>query len=239
MASRLQFSTAMFAVRSRHGLSILVTLAAGLSLALPERASAQDEAMECEAWDIEYSLSATLSLRDTPMNAGNGDYNIGPGRTVLRIENHGGTPIGPVQMRSYEMKERFQLVSKNVLFTTKVDTDVRTMATPDACGIVTSGMLTGKRAVWSKPVSGYRSDGTLTCDGSICGQFGAPPAGTSEIHVGPDSVNFKQFEFSPDLRTMTMQSTQVAKSDSPKQTAYLALSGREVRRTCVKAPPCR
>ena len=39
-------------------------------------------------------------------------------------------------------------------------------------------------------------------------------------------------EYSSDMKTFTMSSTFVASTDSPKQTSHLALSGREIRRTC-------
>jgi hypothetical protein len=49
-------------------------------------------------------------------------------------------------------------------------------------------------------------------------------------------VRFHAFDFAPDRKTFTMGSTFVTKTESPKQTAHIQLSGREVRRTCADRP---
>jgi hypothetical protein len=36
-----------------------------------------------------------------------------------------------------------------------------------------------------------------------------------------------------------MAASMVSKSDSPAQTTYLTLAGRETKRTCVHAKPCK
>jgi hypothetical protein len=201
-------------------------------------ASAQEGAAPCDAWDIEYTLAAKVHLSDTPMGAGDGVYPIGPGSTVLRFANVQGQPGGAVRMRSYAMRERFEIESHAVFWTTHVLTDTRTTTTPDACGDVAKGQVEGQRIRWITRLSGYRTDGTLNCDGSLCGKFGAPPAGNSELHIPPHAVAFNPFELAPDMKTFTMPATFVAKTDAPKQTAHVAISGREVKRACVRATPC-
>jgi len=89
----------------------------------------------------------------------------------------------------------------------------------------------------SLEVRGYRTDGTLECEGSLCGKFGAPPPGKSELHIPPGPVDFKPFEFAPDRATFTMARAQVSKTEMPKQTGFLALAGRETKRTCVTTKP--
>ena len=59
-----------------------------------------------------------------------------------------------------------------------------------------------------------------------------------ELHIAPHAVQFSPFQLSADGKTFTMQSTLVSRTGSPKQTAHLALAGREVKRTCVRTPSC-
>jgi len=213
-------------------LVVSVGLAGCLVLAIPPRRAAAQTA-PCDAWELEYSLAASLRLSDTPLGQGDGVYAVGPGKVVLRFEDSGGQPAGHAKMVSYDMREYFVVVSRALLWTTTVTTAANTRATPDTSGFVAEGVLMGRVLSWSGPVRGYRTDGTLTCEGSMCGKFGAPPAGRSELHIGPGPVEFKSFEFARDMKTFTMPETFVAKTDVPKQTAYVALSGREVRRTCL------
>ncbi|HZU82891.1 MAG TPA: hypothetical protein VE987_08250 [Polyangiaceae bacterium] len=44
--------------------------------------------------------------------------------------------------------------------------------------------------------------------------------------------------FSPDMKTFTMASTPAVKTEQPKQTSEVAVSGREVSRRCVDVPAC-
>lgn len=208
-----------------------------LALALAPSGARADPA-PCEAFEIEYTLAANLRLEDTPMGEGDGVYKIGPGSVTLRFENREGQPGGSVKMLSYAMREYFEVVSKKLFFKTTVLTDTRTAATPDKCAIASEGVLTDRTLRWVKVVRGYRTDGTLTCTGSMCGKLGAPPPGTSELHIGPGPVVFSPFVFSADMQTFTMASTYVAKTTMPKQTAYVSLAGRETKRSCVQPKPC-
>ena len=213
-------------------------LVAAASVALlPGRASADDPA--CDAWEVEYALSANLQLRDTPMGEGDGIYRIGPGSVVVRFEDRGGRPGGSAKMLSYRMREYFQITSKTLFWTTSVTTDTRTDTIPDQCAVVAEGKLVDRVLRWSTPVRGYHTDGTLTCDGSLCGKFGAPPPGRSELHIPPGPVQFSPFQYSADLKTFTMANTFVSKTSMPKQTGYVALAGREMRHSCVPIRECR
>jgi hypothetical protein len=191
----------------------------------------------CEAWDAEYVLAANLTLKETPMGEGDGTYAIGPGRVVLRYTREGDRTT--VKMVSYAMREQFTIKSKTLLWTTTVTTNTKTAAIPDACGSVAEGALTDRAVRWATPVSGYHTDGTLTCEGSLCGKFGAPPAGTTELHIAPHPVQFNSFQLSEDGKTFTMGGTFVSKTEMPKQTGYVTLAGREVKRTCVPARVCK
>jgi len=211
-----------------------IAIALAIGVAAAPTAFAQEPA-SCEAWEVEYTLAANLVLSDTPLGQGDGSYAVGPGRVVLRFEDREGQPGGAATMSAYEMREYFTVKSKTFGFTTTVVTEDHTRATPDASGVAARGRLEGARLEWSTPVAGYRTDGTLTCDGSLCGKFGAPPPGRSELHIGPGPVQFQGFRFAKDLKTFMMPSTFVAKTDTPKQTAHIAVSGRESRRSCVPA----
>ena len=112
-------------------------------------------------------------------------------------------------------------------------TETNSRAAADGNGLITEGTLTDHTLAWSSPMRAYRTDGTTTCEGSLCGKFGAPPPGISEVHMGPRTVQPAPFQFGPDMKTFSMRYVQTAQSDSPKQTTYEAIAGREVRRTCV------
>jgi hypothetical protein len=214
-------------------------LLAALPTAEPGARRVQADGGECGAWRIEYVANVNLRLSDTPMGAGDGVYKVGPGSIVLRFADKDGEPGGQVDMLSYRTLENFTIVSKALFWKTTVKTLATTQATPDQCGVVAKGSLQSNTLRWSSPVRGCRTDGTLHCDGSLCGKFGAPPEGTSELHVPPHPVTFKPFGFGKGLTTFTMDYALSSRSDSPKQTAHVALSAREVRRSCVPIPACR
>jgi len=115
----------------------------------------------CGAWDVEYALSATLRLSDTPMGQGDGEHPIGPGTLVLRYEDVGGKPGGRVKLVSYQIRQAFSVASKNLFWTTQVATDATTRKTPDACGAAAEGQLTGTSIGWTSPVAGFVTDGMV------------------------------------------------------------------------------
>ncbi len=214
-------------------------LVAATALVLGPHAAAEPASDSCDAWQMEYKLSGRLRLDDTPMGAGDGIYNIGPGKLALRFDNRSGEPGGRVQMLSYEMHDHFVVVSKVIFWKTTVTTDTHTSVATNACGVAARGVLSGRTVGWSSKVTGYRTDGTLDCDGSMCGKFGAPPPGKSQLHLGPSDVQFKPLKLSKDGKTFTMAETFVSRSDMPKQSAYIALAGREISRKCVKVAACK
>jgi hypothetical protein len=214
-----------------------VVLPLGIAAVATAPTSSAEAQPPCK-WEVEYTLAANLKLTDTPMGEGNGVYGIGPGKVVLRYDEAPGRP-GGVQMLEYKMREYFTIHSKTLFWTTTVVTDTRTSAMPDACSIAADGTLDNRRVLrWRTPIRGYHTDGTLTCTGSLCGKFGAPPEGQSPFHVAPHAVGFKPFVFGPDMTTFTMETTHVSQTTMPKQSAEIALSAREVRRACVPVVAC-
>jgi hypothetical protein len=205
----------------------------------PGQRATEEEAKTCDAWDVEYRLAANLQVTDTTLGKGDGVYKIGPGRVVLRFDDRDGQPTGNAKMLSYTMQVHMTVEGKALFWSAKATTDTKTTVTEGACTPAAEGALTDHTLRWSTKVRGYRYDGTVLCEGSLCGKFGAPAAGTTPIHVGPTPVEFKPFEFSADMKTFTMPYTLVSKTDSPKQTAYVTLAGREASRACVQIKPCK
>lgn len=218
---------------------VSTSLAVGTLALLVAPKGEADETQPC-SWQIEYTLAAKLVLSDTPMGEGDGTYTIGPGTVVLRYENRDGAPGGAVEMLSYAMRESFVIKSKTLFWSTTVVTSTHTAATPDQCSIVARGALepATRNILWKTPIRGYRTDGTLTCSGSMCGKFGAPPRGEMQLHIGPSDVQFSPFVFAPDMKTFTMAATHVSKTSMPKQSAAVTLAGRERSRACVPVPTC-
>ena len=193
----------------------------------------------CDAWELEYLLNANLKLTETPLGQGDGIYKIGPGRVVLRFDDVNGRPGGTVRMSSYDMRDHFTVKSRTLFWSTVVENDTKTRATPSQCGVAATGKLDGDKLAWSSKVAGYRVDGTITCTGALCGKFGAPPAGTTQLHIPPSPVQFSAFAFSSGLKQLKMPFTFVTKTAVPKQTSYVELAGTMVRRACVTAPICK
>jgi hypothetical protein len=192
----------------------------------------------CAGWQIEYLLHARVKISDTTLGAGDGLFPNGPGKLVLRFEDRGGQPGGKVKLSEYEMKDDFTVVSHALLWQASVTADAVTRTTPDSCGVVAQGVLEGRSLRWSGTWSGMRTDGSLICSGALCGKFGAPPAGRSALHIAPHPVSFTPFEYAPDLKSFHTGYSLVSQQTSPSQTSRIALSGREVQRSCVPIPAC-
>jgi hypothetical protein len=193
---------------------------------------ARGDPASCDTYEVEYTLAANFQIADTFMGAGNGVFPTGPGRVVLRWSHPARDQVA-VEMLSYELRQPFTMSTHALLWSATLVSDTTAHATADARGIVTTGSQQGRTIRWDRPLNGYHVDGTLTCDGSLCGKFGAPPAGITGVHIPPKGVAFKPFELSADGKTFTMDYVVVDRADSPKQTTLVALAGREVRRTCV------
>jgi len=218
--------------------SLLAALSALGAVLLATTGSKADSPSGCEAWEVEYELSAEVQLSDTLMGAGDGVHRIGPGKVVLRFDDHGGRPAGHAVMLSYEMQDGFTVESSALFWRTMVTNATRTTATPAACGVVAAGELSAQTLHWTSAIHGVRTDGMVTCAGLFCGKFGAPPEGTSEVHTAAHEVLFEPFLLGEELKTFSMAYSVVSKMESPRQTSRIALEGREVRRACVAVAPC-
>ena len=206
-------------------LSLLVPVSTAAAGAAPARGEA------CRATQVRYRVAGKLKLGDTPLNAGNGDYRVGPGALRLRFD-HAGTQR--VELLEYRLHMDYSYTTSLIGMRTTVAVRATARATPDRSGVVARGRIQSGALVWSTPVSGYRTDGTVTCSGAMCGKFGMPPAGETRFSDGPAPVEFKPFRFRlGDLRRFTMESTEVSRLELPKATVAVALVGREVGRRCV------
>jgi hypothetical protein len=200
-------------------------------LASPHFAAAEPNEPECRVTDVVYDLAANLKITDTTMGAGDGTYTIGPGRFILRFDYRSGRP--QVKFLAYDMRQSFTVVAKALMWTTRVTTDVKMHGASTAA--IAEGTLEGHTVQWVGRANGVRSDGTMNCDGSMCGKFGAPPSGASEVHTGPTTVELKPFQFDREMKTFTMPFAVISESSSPKQRTLMSIAGREVKRSCVTA----
>jgi hypothetical protein len=197
------------------------------------------EVAACTAVDVEYAVSANLRIAGTPMGAGDGDHRIGPGKVVLRFRPASTLDSGSANsatMMVFELRRRFLVVAKVAFWTVRVMTDVETRATPDSRTLVAEGVLAQHSLRWTRVPGRFHDDGTLTCEGDLCGKFGAPPAGRSEQHLGPPTLSLGPFEFAADMKTFSMRSTLATQTNEPQQVSYISLAGRELRRRCVSEP---
>ena len=206
-----------------------LVIAAIAVVASPHVAAAEPSQADCRVTDVVYDLNANLRITDTTMGAGDGTYTVGPGRVVLRFDYRSGRP--QVRFLAYDLRQSFTVVARALLWTTRVTTDVKMHAASGAA--LAEGTLEGHTVQWSGRANGVRSDGTLTCDGSMCGKFGAPPSGPSEVHIGPTTVELKPFQFDRDMKSFTMAFAIISESSSPKQRTWMSIAGREVKRACV------
>jgi hypothetical protein len=211
--------------RLRVSLVAIAGLAAGV---LPWSIASATDADSCSAFDVDYALATSTELRNTRMGAGDGVYPSGSGTLRLRIDAPSSATTRGARLLSFEAHDRFEVVAHAVFWVTRIVTDAHNTLHPGpgAAGTLRDGVIT-----WSTRMPGYRSDGTLTCEGAMCGRFGAPPPGVSPFHEGPSDVTFSPFVFSRDQRTFTMTSALV--SSTSERSVLIALSGREIARSCV------
>jgi hypothetical protein len=215
---------------------VVVTTMAAIGVVIVSSAGPADaeEDGSCRASEEEYSVVASVAVRNTLFGAANGVYAMGSGKLTIHKDDHA------VKLTSYELTNQLTVRARVAMLSATVVTVSRTTTDGDCCHGSARGTISGDTLTWISTVSGYHSEGSLTCSGSMCGTFGAPATGTSPLHDRPGGVTFNPFTFASDGSTFTMPYVLVSQSSSPRQTTYLALSGRRVRRTCGVAavPTC-
>jgi hypothetical protein len=231
-------STRSSRIAQAFALALSMALVLAVALSPAHSAAAGEPANTCPTYDVDYAVTGALRLKGTPLGAADGTYPLGNGTMKLRFFGSDPAPRA-VRLLAYSLDNRFTVNAKTALWSTRVMTQSRTSvgAGGSTCDGAARGALDGQSLQWLSKVAGYRSDGTLTCQGSMCGKFGAPPAGTSPLHAGPAAVSFSPFTFSADRQTFTMPYSIVEQTS--ERTSYLALSGRETSRACVIRPTCQ
>ena len=111
---------------SRARLCVGLAACAGAALILsPSGVRAQSDATPapCVGWQVEYAISGSLQLTDTPLGQGDGIYAVGPGSMILRFDDAGAKPGGRVTLLSYEMHEGIKVTAKTLFWATTVTTN--------------------------------------------------------------------------------------------------------------------
>jgi len=196
--------------------------------------------VDCAAWDATYNVSGELRITETQMGAGDGTHHVGPGTLVLRFIVADDAAKPPhVELRGFELHQRFSVEPKGVFWSATVATDALARATPNPAGVAARGILSNGAGAptlrWDGPVSGYRVDGVMNCTGSLCGKFGAPPPGRSPTGTAPHPVKFEPLRFGGSGLTFEMLGYSVVSQDeSPRQKTALHLFGKASRWVCAQ-----
>lgn len=220
------------------GLATIATITGLLLIAVfPRTASGQFEAVAaarpaCARWEVTYAITGNLRITGTPLGAGDGTHAVGPGALVLRVD----TLSGRAQLVAFDLQERFAITPSAVMWNATVLTEAAARVASDASGEAGSGRLLDGMLRWSGPIRGYHTDGALICNGNLCGKFGAPPPGRSDLHTPAVAVRFQPLRFGRDSDTFQMAYALVSESKSPPQRTYLAMAGRRTRQACLQDP---
>ena len=220
--------------RAPRALCFLATRLVLLGCLLPGTARGEASAPDCAAWEATYAVSATLRITDTPMGAGDGVHRVGPGTMVLRFDDEDGAQPGHVELRSFDLVQHFAVEPSGAFFSATIVTQADARVTPDASGAAARGTVVGDLLRWAGPVLGYRTDGAIGCTGSLCGKFGAPPPGRSEIHGAPHAVQFQSLRFHASGATFQMPYALVSQDAAPRQRTFLSLEGRATSWVCLR-----
>ena len=221
--------------RSMVSKSLTALVAAFTAVALLPTSDAVAAEDQCSISDVDYAVVGRLQIKDTQFGAADGVYPLGSGKARVRFERGAKDAPATARLMSYELDNHLTVKASFAFWSTTVVTETHTKVETACEGASTGSVGQGGDVVWNTPVLGYRSDGTISCEGNVCGNFGAPAAGSAPLHEAP-KMKFGPFHFSADGKTFQMPYTFVSHSDSPHQTSMLGLGGREIGRSCVTAP---
>ena len=191
---------------------------------------------KCHSWLVQYDLEngSELVISDTPMGAGDGAHPMRSGAAKVRFANaHGQPASGTAQLLDLRMATETNIEAGMFGLKAKVKTRTTASFTPDAHGVVARGRLDGGVLKWDGPARGYQATSTVHCEGALCGRFGAPPKGESQLKQGPYPVQLESLRFSEGVKRFGMARTQVNRTETPKQTTSWVLHARETKRSCV------
>lgn len=196
----------------------------------------------CQVWEVTYDLTGSEFEISGTAGGGAGDQvntvmepydqndHIGPGNFVLHFQDVDGGPGNLAYMHSFDMDINF-VVDGAVTVTT----DLESYAGPEECGI-TVGAINGTSVAWAPPaIVDYTSEGTVLCEGALCGLGGLPNGKPVDMNETSDQpVN--SFEFNEDFTAFTMEEIITGMDESSTQSwMYI---GTELNRALVDAPEC-
>jgi hypothetical protein len=195
----------------------------------------------CNSWIVDYETVSGTSLRlaNTPYGAGDGTYAIGPGTVRMRYADHKGEPApGEAALLDLQLTTKFVVNTTAVGFKMRITTDGNVGFTPDECGVVARGTLEDDKVTWTERARGYRSTGTLHCAGVLCGKFGSPPGGRSQMSRPVHPVKLRPVQLHDGVTRLSLPFFEVERQAKPSQTVLMRVEARETGRRCVVTPPC-
>jgi hypothetical protein len=179
------------------------------------------------------------------MSMGDANKNIGPGTATVRFQNVNGKPGGKAYLLKLELKQDFTVspATTNLVATTGHGY-TKGPCSSSAVGNVQSDTLTwsdfagtAQGGTGDKPnVHGYFTDGTITCDGALCGSFGAPPQGTTPRQGGPFDIRVAPWKLAADASSFFMPSS-ITQQDL-NSTTHIQVYGVESGRECKSIQAC-
>jgi hypothetical protein len=144
-----------------------------------------------DVWRITYDLTgSTLKIAGTPLGAGDGTFNIGPGEIVLEFANDGGTPDTGLCAMTY-LGIDVEFTSGNAV--AQVDSDLFVFADYDTTALNSRGIFESGSLSWIDMVP-YRTVGTNLCNGTLCAAGGLPN-GTPVTRDDAVTLSFNPFVF--------------------------------------------
>jgi hypothetical protein len=129
-------------------LAVLSTFEPGL--AAPIETAGAATALPCRRWTAEYALAGRVQLTDTPFGAGDGVYDVGPGKLRLQF-TMSSAPNAPIAVKllSYQMRDHIVIDARVLFFRTRVTTQAQTHAGGDHLRAAASGVLSGRTLEWT------------------------------------------------------------------------------------------
>ena len=217
--------------------------------------TSEDSCADANYWDITYTLPKSvenpgkapanppanqnaLTLRDTMLQMGDANRNIGTGEVTIRFENVDGKPGGKAYLLKYKMPMDFTVSPA----TTNIVGSTGHEYKDGPCGSSAVGNVKNGKLVWSefdgeaqgegKPnIHAYFTDGSITCKGALCGQFGAPPQGTTPQSRGPFDLHFEPWELTDGVSSffMPVSITEKDKNSTTRVQLYGIQSAKECK----------
>lgn len=189
---------------------------------------------QAAVWRVVYELAGTqFDIRNTPLNLGNGKYDVGPGYLVVDYSASNGNLVdGPVQMRGFSLVQEFVATNPGAT----VVADLFSEANFSGQQTFATGSLSGGVLTWSEPFL-YKVVGTNTCTGNFCNLAGFT-AGVPRDDSREDPLTLNSFTFGSGgpQGGASFDGGETLLPGIESADTYLLLKGREIRREFVEQP---